>query len=71
MDTRRINEEYAKIGQELIETEEALEELRYSEATIIYLSSNHEKTDNGRIVHGQAEKIPIKYGNLSFSVVEQ
>ena len=39
MDSRTINEHYAEIGAELIENEEALESIRESGATIIYLSS--------------------------------
>lgn len=61
MDLRRINEHYAEIGAELIETEESLADIRYSEATIIYLSSEHEKTSDGRPVLGQCEKIQDKY----------
>ena len=61
MDSRQINEHYAKIGKELIESEPELEEIRYSEATIVYLSSEHEKTSDGKAVLGQCEKIQEKY----------
>lgn len=61
MDTRYINEEYTQIGAELIETEEALVDIKNSQATIIYLSSNHAKQDKGRTVYGQCEKIQEKY----------
>lgn len=61
MDSRHINEHYAEIARELIETESALEDIRLSEATIIYLSSEHEKTSDGKIILGQCEKIPEKY----------
>ena len=61
MDSRKINEHYAEIGQELIEHEESLADIRNSEATIIYLSSEHEKTSDGRPVLGQCEKIQDKY----------
>ena len=61
MDSREINEHYAEIGQELIDSEEALADVRNSEATIIYLSSEHEKTSDGRPVLGQCEKIQEKY----------
>lgn len=61
MDSRTINEHYAEIGRELIETEPALEDIRNSEATIIYLSSEHEKTSDGKAVLGQCEKIQEKY----------
>lgn len=61
MDSRKINEHYAEIGRELIDTEPELAEIKYSEATIIYLSSEHEKTSDGRPVLGQCEKIQEKY----------
>lgn len=61
MDKREINEHYAEIAKELIETEPALDEIRDSEVTIIYLSSEHEKTQDGKAVLGQCEKIQEKY----------
>lgn len=61
MDSRQINEHYAEIGKELIECEPELEEIRYSEATICYLSSKHEKMADGKAVLGQCEKIQEKY----------
>lgn len=60
-DNRRINEEYAKIGQELINTEDALIDIRNSQATIIYLESDYDKMDKGRIVYGQCERVADKY----------
>lgn len=61
MDTRRINEEYAKIGAELIETEDALQYIKNSNASIVYLSSEHKKTGGHKIIHAQCEKIAEKY----------
>lgn len=61
MDKRVINEHYAEIGKELIESEPELEDIRFSEATICYLSSEHEKTADGKVVLGQCEKIQEKY----------
>ncbi len=61
MDNRRINEEYARIGAELIETEEELIDIKNSQVTLIYLSSDHAKTDKGRTVYGQCEKVADKY----------
>lgn len=61
MDSRKINEHYAEIGRELIESEPELEDIRFSEATICYLSSEHEKTADGKAVLGQCEKIQEKY----------
>lgn len=61
MDTRTINEEYNKIGRELIETEEALVDILNSKATVIFLSSNHPKKGAGKIIHAECEKINEKY----------
>ena len=60
-DNRRINEEYAKIGSELINTEDVLIDIRNSQATIIYLESDYAKTDKGKAVLGQCERIQDKY----------
>jgi hypothetical protein len=61
MDTRTINEEYAKIGRELIETEEALVDIANSQATIIFLSSEHKKAGKGKVIHAECEKVSEKY----------
>ena len=60
-DNRQINELYAKIGQELIDSEDALFDIRNSHATIIYLSSDLTKTDKQRLVLGQCERVADKY----------
>lgn len=56
-DTRTINKEYAEIGAELIQSEDALRNLRGMPYTIIYLSSNLKKHRAGKIVKGQCEKV--------------
>lgn len=61
MDRRAINEYYAEIGKNLIETEEALVDIANSQATIIYLSSEHKKVESGKVVKGQCEKVADKY----------
>lgn len=61
MDLRHQDEHYAEIGRDLIESEPALIHVRDSEATIIYLSSEHGKTADGKLVLGQCEKIQDKY----------
>ena len=61
MDNRTINKEYAEIGADLIKKEPSLRDVRDSEVTIIYLSSEHEKKENGKVVGAQCEKIPQKY----------
>lgn len=59
MDNREISEKYAEIGAELIENEEIFADLK--DVTIVYLSSDYAKTDKGRDVLGQCEKIADKY----------
>lgn len=61
MDKRTINEKYSEIGMDLIKTEEALQDIANSQATIIYLSSEHKKTSNGKIIQGECEKVSEKY----------
>lgn len=60
-DYRQISDIYAKIGAELIETEDAFIDIRNSQATIVYLSSNAEKKENGKLILGQCEKVQDKY----------
>lgn len=61
MDNRTINEHYAEIGMDLIQTEDALVDIANSQATIIYLSSEHKKVASGKKVLGQCEKVADKY----------
>ena len=61
MDTRYINENYSAIGAELINSEECFANIRNSAATIVYLSSEHAKKQDGKIVLGQCEKVAEKY----------
>ena len=58
---RTISEEYAEMAQKIIQKEFLLTDIRHSEATIIYLSSDKPKTSKGRAVCGECEKIPDKY----------
>lgn len=60
-DNRQINEKYAKIGSDLIRGEDALIDIKNSQATIVYLSSDCPKTEKGRMVYGVCEKIADKY----------
>ena len=60
-ESRHINEEYSKIGMELIKSEQLLDDIRQSEATIIYLSSDKEKKSKGKTVFAECEKINSKY----------
>lgn len=61
MDDRTISVEYARVGQDLIDTEPALVHIKESQATIVYLSSEHEKKSGGKIVYGECEKVPRKW----------
>lgn len=61
MDSRRINDEYQIIAQELINTRPELEDIRNGDVTIICLSSGHEKKKGDKKVLGQTEKISEKY----------
>lgn len=61
MDSRQINEHYAEIARELIETEPSLEDILNSDVQIIYLSSNHKKKNGEKVVFGQCEKVQEKY----------
>lgn len=60
-DTRTLNETYAEIGQDLINSEEALEYIHGSQVSIAYLSSQHKKMASGKIVHAECEKVQDKY----------
>ena len=61
MDSRTINEHYAEIGADLIATEESLVDIANSSVTIIYLSSTHKKTANGKTTKAECEKVSEKY----------
>jgi len=59
-DNRTINEEYAIIGQNLIETEDRLAYIRNSNVKIIYLESEKDKKMQGEAVFGLCEKVQDK-----------
>lgn len=61
MDKRTLNEKYSEIARELINTEDALVDVRNSQATIVYLSSEHKKKSGNKLVFGQCEKVADKY----------
>lgn len=62
-DIRTLNERYAQIGAELIETEEELADIKASGVTIVYLSSEHApKKDGGdKVIKGRCEKVADKF----------
>lgn len=59
-ETRRISEDYARIAQRLIDTDDAFAHIRESEAVIIYLASTKPKKSKGRLVFGECEKVADK-----------
>ena len=61
MDCRELSEEYATIGQEVIESEQSLVDIRNSQVTIIYLTSEQKKMAKGKKVCAECEKVPDKY----------
>ena len=61
MDNREISEEYAAIGAQVIEAQESLVDIRNSQATIIYLTSENKKMAKGKKVCAECEKVPDKY----------
>ena len=60
-ESRSLNEEYAVIAADLIDKEPLLNDIKESEVTILYLSSDYEKKSKGKVVCGECEKIPDKY----------
>ena len=58
---RMLSERYAYLAQELINSDPLLAHIRASNATILYLSSDHEKASRGRLVYGECEKIADKH----------
>lgn len=60
-DSRTINKEYAEIAAELINESPYLEDIKLSNASIIYLSSESKKTSKGKVVCAQCERVPEKY----------
>ena len=61
MDRRSISEEYAQIGQEWVQNDDIFVDIRNSQATIVYLVSEHKKSANGKVIFAQCEKVADKY----------
>lgn len=55
------NEDYARIGAELIQAEKSLNWIRETEVSIGFMSSNKAKVSNGKTVFGQCERVPDRY----------
>ncbi len=61
MDKRTISQEYTTIGADLIQHEPILEYIKNSKVLITFLSSEHEKKSNKKVIFGECEKVPDKY----------
>jgi len=61
MDKRKLNDRYTLVGRSLIETEDILTDIKVSQATIVFLSSEHPKKEGGKVIHAQCEKVADKY----------
>ena len=61
MDKRVISQEYTEIANKLIQSEPILEYIKNSNVLITFLSSEHEKKGNKKVVYGECEKINEKY----------
>lgn len=55
------NDDYARIGAELIQAEKSLNWIRETEVSIGFMSSNKAKVSNGKTVFGQCERVPDRY----------
>ena len=60
-DMRWLNRRYKRIAKTLISKEPNLKYIAEGTVRIGYLSSDSEKTSNGRIIYGQCEKVPDKW----------
>jgi len=61
MDLREMSEEFAAIAAAVIEEEELLIDIRNSQASIVYLTSEAEKKNNGKKICALCEKVPDKF----------
>ena len=61
MDIRHISDEYTEIGMRLIQEREELQDIRDAKISVIFLASEHEKKQSGKVVYGQCEKVPEKW----------
>lgn len=60
MESRWINEQYAQIAQDLIDTEDVLADIANSHATIVYLSSDHAPKTKDTVKQAVCEKVADK-----------
>lgn len=60
-DLRVLDEEYTELGQELIDEDPALDDVRESGVKVAFLRSELEKKTRTSLIYGQCEKVPDKY----------
>lgn len=60
MESRFLREEYAEMAKKIIDEEPMLTDIANSQATIVYLGSDYEKTSKGKAVCGECEKVADK-----------
>lgn len=60
-DLRVLDEEYTELGQELIDEDPALNDVRASGVRVAFLRSELEKKTRTSLIYGQCEKVPDKY----------
>lgn len=61
MDIRETNKRYEEIAEKLVNTEDIFKYIKNSNVSICFLSSEHQKTNKGKLVLGQCEKVQDKY----------
>ena len=61
MDKRQISDKYAEIGMALIESQEELADIGNSQATVIFLASEHAKKAKEKTIFAECEKVSEKY----------
>ena len=57
---RKLSDELAEVAQDLIATEPELADIRRSDATIVYLTSDKAKKGQGRVICGECERVADK-----------
>jgi len=61
MDKRQISQNFTKIGSELISSEPILKYIKDSNVKITFLSSEHEKKSNRKVIFAECEKVPDRF----------
>lgn len=61
MEERCLSDSWRELADDLISSDERLLHIRESNVAIGYLTSDKERTSQGRDVYGECEKVPDKY----------